>query len=90
MNYSGIRALIRNDLRIYLTDRRALLIGVLVPIIIAAFFGYVFGGNGSAEPAGRMPIAVADEDRSAARCRSPPSCRRISVPMRHGRSSPGS
>ena len=65
MNYSGIRALISNDLRIYLTDRRALLIGVLVPIIIAAFFGYVFGGNGSAEPAGRMPIAVADEDRSA-------------------------
>ncbi|HEV7611186.1 MAG TPA: ABC transporter permease [Steroidobacteraceae bacterium] len=63
MNYLAIRALIRNDLRIYMTDRRAMMIGVLVPILIAAFFGYVFGGNGSAE-AGKIPIAVVDEDDS--------------------------
>jgi ABC-2 type transport system permease protein len=41
-----------------------MIIGVLVPILIAAFFGYVFGGNGSAEPAGRIPIALVDEDES--------------------------
>jgi ABC-2 type transport system permease protein len=63
MNYTAIRALIRNDLRIYMTDRRAMIIGVLVPILIAAFFGYVFGGNGGAE-AGKIPIAVVDEDQS--------------------------
>lgn len=63
MNYTAIRALIKNDLRIYLTDRRAMIIGVLVPILIAAFFGYVFGGNGGAE-AGKIPIAVVDEDQS--------------------------
>jgi ABC-2 type transport system permease protein len=47
MNIQAIRALVRNDLRLYATDRRALVVGVLVPILIAAFFGYVFGGNGN-------------------------------------------
>ena len=64
MNNVAIRALIRNDLRIYMTDRRAMIIGVLVPILIAAFFGYVFGGNGGAE-AGKIPVAIVDEDGSA-------------------------
>jgi ABC-2 type transport system permease protein len=64
VNNVAIRALIRNDLRIYMTDRRAMIIGVLVPILIAAFFGYVFGGNDSAE-AGKIPVAIVDEDQSA-------------------------
>ena len=64
MNNVAIRALIRNDLRIYMTDRRAMIIGVAVPILIAAFFGYVFGGNDSAE-AGKIPVAIVDEDQSA-------------------------
>jgi ABC-2 type transport system permease protein len=64
MNFPAIRALIRNDLRIYATDRRAMIIGILVPILIAAFFGYVFGGNGHPEPA-RIPMAIVDEDQSA-------------------------
>jgi ABC-2 type transport system permease protein len=64
VNNVAIRALIRNDLRIYMTDRRAMIIGVAVPILIAAFFGYVFGGNDSAE-AGKIPVAIVDEDESA-------------------------
>jgi ABC-2 type transport system permease protein len=64
VNNVAIRALIRNDLRIYMTDRRAMIIGVLVPILIAAFFGYVFGGNDSAE-VGKIPVAIVDEDESA-------------------------
>jgi len=63
MNVTAVWALIRNDLRIFATDRRAMIIGVLVPILIAAFFGYVFGGNGNAESA-KIPIAVVDEDHS--------------------------
>ena len=65
MNYTAMRALIRNDLRLYLTDRRAVVIGVLVPVLIAAFFGYVFGGNGKSDAAGKLPIALVDEDHSA-------------------------
>src|ERR1700761_2084637 len=56
-------ALIRNDLRIFLTDRRAMIVGVLVPILIAAFFGYVFGGSGQTEPA-KIAVAIVDEDAS--------------------------
>ncbi len=64
MSLTAIRALVRNDLRVYRTDRRALLIGILVPILVAAFFGYVFGGNGNASDPGKIPIAVVDEDHS--------------------------
>jgi ABC-2 type transport system permease protein len=63
LNVPAIRALIRNDLRIYMTDRRAMIIGVLVPILIAVFFGYVFGGNGNAE-AGKIALIIVDEDQS--------------------------
>jgi ABC-2 type transport system permease protein len=63
MNTTAIWAIVRNDLRIFRTDRRAVIIGILVPILIAAFFGYVFGGTGNAET-GRIPIIVVDEDQS--------------------------
>jgi ABC-2 type transport system permease protein len=65
MKLTAIRALIRNDARLYVTDRRAVIVGVLVPILIAAFFGYVFGGNGNSGDTGKIPIAVTDEDQSA-------------------------
>ena len=65
MNGAAILALIRNDLRLYFADRRAVLVGVLVPILIAGFFGYVFGGAGKNADAGTIPIAVVDEDQSA-------------------------
>jgi ABC-2 type transport system permease protein len=64
MNIQAIRALVRNDLRLYFTDRRALIVGVLVPILIAAFFGYVFGRNGTSD-SGKIPIALVDQDNSA-------------------------
>jgi ABC-2 type transport system permease protein len=64
MKLTAIWALVRNDVRIYFTDRRAVIVGVFVPILIAAFFGYVFGGNGRSEDAGKIPIAVVDEDQS--------------------------
>lgn len=65
MNWRAIVALIRNDVRLYLSDRRAMVVGILVPILIAAFFGYVFGGLGSKKEPGKIPLAVVDEDQSA-------------------------
>lgn len=65
MNVTAVRALIRNELRLFLSDRRAMIVGMLVPILIAAFFGYVFGGTGKQENQGRIPIAVVDEDLSS-------------------------
>ncbi|MEO6367586.1 MAG: ABC transporter permease, partial [Steroidobacteraceae bacterium] len=64
MNTTAVLALIRNDIRLYLMDRRAVIVGILIPICIAAFFGYVFGGNGNQE-SGKLPVAVVDEDQSA-------------------------
>ena len=65
MNTTAIRALIRNDIRLYFADRRTVIVGVLVPILIAAFFGYIFGGTGRSEDQGKIPIAVVDEDQSS-------------------------
>jgi ABC-2 type transport system permease protein len=64
MNIVAIRALIRNDLRLYFADRRAVIVGVLVPILIAAFFGRIFGGGDQGGGQGKIPIAVVDEDQS--------------------------
>ncbi len=64
MKFVTIRALVRNDVRLYLHDRRALMIGVLVPILIAAFFGYVFGDGGANQGSGKIAVALVDEDRS--------------------------
>jgi ABC-2 type transport system permease protein len=64
MNRNAIVALIRNDIRLFLSDRRAVIVSVLVPILIAAFFGYVFSSAGKEEDQGKIPIAVVDEDLS--------------------------
>jgi ABC-2 type transport system permease protein len=55
-------ALARADVVMYLSNRRALLITLAAPILIAAFFGAVLGGAPK-KPA-RVPIAVTDLDAS--------------------------
>lgn len=56
-------ALVRTDLGLYLSDRRTLLMNILAPIIIAAFFGYLFGNRQDEAPA-TIPVAVTDHDAS--------------------------
>lgn len=58
-------ALMRKDLRLFFSDRRAVLMSVVAPIAIASFFGYIFGGG--AGNTGNSPIAVlvSDQDGSA-------------------------
>jgi ABC-2 type transport system permease protein len=58
-----LRALVRKDLKLFLSDRRAVIMSFAVPIAIASFFGSIFSGSGSTEPA-RVPIAIVDEDES--------------------------
>lgn len=59
---SAFMALVRKDVRIYLSNRRALLTSVAAPILISAFLGAVLGG-GPAKPAA-IPIGVVDLDQS--------------------------
>lgn len=58
-------ALVRKDLILYLSDRRALLMHLVLPIVIAAFFGSVFGG-GSAAKGGGIDVVLVQQDSSPA------------------------
>ena len=55
-------ALVRTDLRLFFSNRRAVIMAVLAPIVIAAFFGYLFGDHDSA--GAKIDIAVVDLDHS--------------------------
>jgi ABC-2 type transport system permease protein len=64
--FTAFKALVRKDIAIFLRDRRALVVSVLTPIVVAGFFGYLFGGTGSGgNPISRMKVGVADLDHSA-------------------------
>src|SRR6185369_11453404 len=56
-------ALIRKDLVLYFSNKRALAITLAAPILIAAFFGSVMGGTPK-KPT-RVPVAIVDQDGSA-------------------------
>ena len=55
-------ALVRKDLILYFSNKRALIITLAAPIAIAAFFGSLFG-NSDKTPA-RVPIVIVDQDKS--------------------------
>jgi ABC-2 type transport system permease protein len=64
--FIAFRALVRKDIAMFLRDRRALLVNVLTPIVMAGFFGFLFAGPGSGgSPISRMKVGVADLDNSA-------------------------
>jgi ABC-2 type transport system permease protein len=58
---TAFAALVRKDLLLFFSDRRALLINLLLPIAIATFFGYLFGGSGKSET-GRIEVALVLQD----------------------------
>lgn len=60
----ALRALVRKDLRIFFSDRRAVIMSFVAPIVIASFFGYIFGGLGGKTETSRIPILVVDQDGS--------------------------
>ena len=70
MNTAAFFSLLRAELRLFLANRKAMVMSIVAPILIAAFFGSLFGGSGQSKPAA-IPIAVVDLDQSAlsARCR---------------------
>jgi ABC-2 type transport system permease protein len=54
-------ALIRKDLILFVNDKRALLLTLLMPIVLAAFFGYIFGGSGKQEAA-KIELGLVQQD----------------------------
>jgi ABC-2 type transport system permease protein len=59
---SAFLALVRKDVRLFLSNRRALLVSLVAPVLIGAFMGAVLGGAPSKPVA--VPIAVVDLDHS--------------------------
>lgn len=59
-----ILALARKDILIYLSNRKALIITLLGPIVMAASFGFLFNTASSKKPV-KLPTAVVDLDQSA-------------------------
>ena len=63
MSLTPIVAMVRKDLRLFFSDRRAVIMSFIVPIAIASFFGSIFSGGGSSEAA-KIPVAIVDDDHS--------------------------
>ncbi|HEY8148404.1 MAG TPA: ABC transporter permease [Vicinamibacteria bacterium] len=57
------RAIVRKDLLLFFTDRRAMIMSFAAPIAIASFFGFIFSGNQGSKTA-RVPVRVVDLDGS--------------------------
>jgi len=64
MNFTAFFALARRDVRLFFLDRRAVVMSFLAPILIASFFGYIFGGAAKDEPASKIEMAAVDRDAS--------------------------
>ncbi len=60
-----VTALVRKDLQIFFTDRRAVVLTLAIPIAIASFFGFVFAGQGDGANAAKVRMALVDQDGSA-------------------------
>ena len=63
MAFTPILAMVRKDLLVFASDRRALIMSFAAPIAIASFFGSIFSGSSNGEPA-KIPVAIVDQDRS--------------------------
>jgi ABC-2 type transport system permease protein len=63
MSLTPLFAMVRKDLLLFFGDRRSVILSFVVPIAIASFFGSLFSGSGSSEPA-RIDVAVVDNDNS--------------------------
>lgn len=57
-------ALVRKDLILFFTDRKTVVVGLLAPIVLASFFGYMFGGQKGNAETSKVTVLVIDQDSS--------------------------
>jgi ABC-2 type transport system permease protein len=56
-------AIVAHELKLFFSDRRSVVIGIVTPILLATFFGFLFSGAGKRDTA-KIPVLVADADGS--------------------------
>jgi ABC-2 type transport system permease protein len=64
MSYIAFQALVRRDLRLFFQDKRAVTMSFVAPIVIASFFGYIFGSATTDRPPSKIDVAVVNQDDS--------------------------
>jgi len=64
MKLTALRAMVRKDLMLFFSDRRAVIMGFVAPIAIASFFGSIFSGQDNGSEPARIPVAIVDQDGS--------------------------
>ena len=65
MPLTPLIAMVRKDLELFFTDRRAVIVSFVVPIFIASFFGSLFGGPRNREPARALIAFLTSPDARA-------------------------
>ena len=63
MSLTAFLAMVRKDLLLFMSDRRAVIVAFAVPVFIGSFIGSITGGMDSNERP-RVKVAVVDEDGS--------------------------
>ncbi len=61
---TALIALVRKDLILFVSNQRALILTLAMPVVLGAFFGYLFGGSGKSESI-KIEIALVVQDDSA-------------------------
>jgi ABC-2 type transport system permease protein len=61
---TALIALTRKDLILYLKDKRALMLHLLMPVVLAAFFGSLFGGSGGGNSTSKIDVGLVVQDQS--------------------------
>ena len=56
--------LVRKDLRIYIADRRSVMISFLTPVILACFIGYLFQNTGKSDQPTKVDVLIVDQDNT--------------------------
>jgi ABC-2 type transport system permease protein len=64
MTFSLLGAIVRKDLQVFFADPRAVVVSFVLPLVLASFFGYLFGGGGERAEPSRVTIRLVDADRS--------------------------
>jgi ABC-2 type transport system permease protein len=64
MALTQILAMVRKDLQVHYSDRRAVIMSFVAPIAIASFLGAITGGRGTPGEPAKIPIAIVDQDAS--------------------------
>ena len=64
MSTTPLLALVKKDLRLFLKDRRAMILSFAVPVMLASLFSSIGVPGGDGSTSSRIPVLVVDQDRT--------------------------